>query len=214
MDNTSNIVHSKAEHQCNLHLPKNWLVKSSHRAHMETLLPSMDQPEPSPPWSYFKRRISPAAIALSIDFEPFMISNTNALSWFATSGFTHPWMSICLVNQIQSNLKTGLRQTKIGFLAMSHTATPPPLRTAAHHGLLLLNHVDDPPMPTSSRQYWSHWTFLLVFKFCNAPLTCESGGSAGNETSARCSVKGTLLFSSVCYQFTNVITQIFTTRSE
>jgi hypothetical protein len=63
---------------------------------------------------HFKRRISPAAIALSIDFEPFMISNTNALSSFATSGFTHPWMSICLVNQIQSNFKTGLWQTKLG----------------------------------------------------------------------------------------------------
>jgi hypothetical protein len=64
---------------------------------------------------HFKRRISPVAIALSIDFELFTISNTNALSSFAASGFTHPWMSICLENQIQSNLKTGLRQTKLGF---------------------------------------------------------------------------------------------------
>jgi hypothetical protein len=73
---------------------------------------------------HFKRRISPAAIARSIDFEPFLISITNALSSFATSGFTHPWMSICRENQIQSNLKTVLRQTKLGFLIMSHTATP------------------------------------------------------------------------------------------
>jgi hypothetical protein len=35
-----------------------------------------------------------------------------------------------------------------------------------------------------------------------------------NENHKSYLMKGTLLFSSVCYQFTNVITQIFTTRSE
>jgi hypothetical protein len=62
---------------------------------------------------HFKQRISPVAIALSIDFEPFMIPDTYAL-----------WMSICLENKIQSNLKTGVRWTKLGLSAMSHTATP------------------------------------------------------------------------------------------
>jgi hypothetical protein len=38
-----------------------------------------------------------------------MISDTNAPSSFVLSGFTHLWMSIYLENQIQSNLKTGLR---------------------------------------------------------------------------------------------------------
>jgi hypothetical protein len=38
MGYTSNIEHSEAEHQGNLHEPRNWLVKSSNRTHMETLL--------------------------------------------------------------------------------------------------------------------------------------------------------------------------------
>jgi hypothetical protein len=41
----------------------------------------------------FKQRISPVAIALSNDFELFMISDTNALSSFAPSGFCHLWMT-------------------------------------------------------------------------------------------------------------------------
>jgi hypothetical protein len=71
--------------------------------------------------------MSPVAVALSIDFEPFMISDNNALSSFASSGFTHLylWMSICLENQIQSTLKTtwlAVNETRVlGHVAQRHT---------------------------------------------------------------------------------------------
>jgi hypothetical protein len=169
------------------HQPWHWLDQSQNCSHLDPLpqflaLPKSSPPQPQSTNQNLAGRHGAHFRIRSLSDLRNQCSQFVCNCWFFTS-LEDPFSRVPDPTQLENWL--ALNEARIPRYVASRRNN---LHTRQQHVNEHFTSITSPSMSvfTHSVQFSSQWKILLVVIDFNAPLTCEPGGSADNETSARC----------------------------